>query len=133
MDFAERSTHPGLRCLTGKSSRQFTADVQPCLKKYSDFPKRQIIGIFRPSCPTEGRFAIVTDAGQDAVDVEAPITNGAEADGEVVWSRRPDAGVKFAECNFRGRWWQESPVAMESAKEAVKTIARGVPGVSGVT
>jgi hypothetical protein len=27
--------------------------------------------------------------------VEAPITNGAEADGEVVWSRRPDAGVKF--------------------------------------
>jgi hypothetical protein len=40
----------------------------------------------RPSCPTEGRFAIVTDAGQDAVDVDAPITNGAEADGEVVWS-----------------------------------------------
>jgi hypothetical protein len=40
----------------------------------------------RPSCPTEGRFAIVTDAGWDAVDVEAPITNGAEADGEVVWS-----------------------------------------------
>jgi hypothetical protein len=36
--------------------------------------------------PLEGRFAIVTDAGQDAVDVEAPITNGAEADGEVVWS-----------------------------------------------
>ena len=36
--------------------------------------------------PLEGRFAIVTDAGWDAVDVEAPITNGAEADGEVVWS-----------------------------------------------
>jgi hypothetical protein len=36
--------------------------------------------------PHEGRFAIVTDAGQDAMDVEAPITNGAEADGEVVWS-----------------------------------------------
>ena len=28
---------------------------------------------------------IVTDAGWDAVDVEAPIT-GASADGEVVWS-----------------------------------------------
>jgi hypothetical protein len=87
MDFAERSTHPGLRCLTGKSSRQFIAlRVQPCLKKYSGFPKSQITGKFPPSCPTEGRFAIVTDAGQDAVDVEAPITNGAEADGEVVWS-----------------------------------------------
>src|SRR5665811_547200 len=28
----------------------------------------------------------------------------------------------------RGRWWQESPVARESAKETVKTIARGMPG-----
>jgi hypothetical protein len=36
--------------------------------------------------PLEGRLAIVTDAGRDAVDVEVPITNGAEADGEVVWS-----------------------------------------------
>jgi hypothetical protein len=34
----------------------------------------------------EGRLAIVTDAGRDAVDVDAPLTNGAEADGEVVWS-----------------------------------------------
>jgi hypothetical protein len=29
----------------------------------------------------------------------------------------------------QGRWWQESPVTKESAKEAVKTIARGMPGV----
>ena len=29
---------------------------------------------------------IVTNAGRDAVDVDAPITNGADADGEVVWS-----------------------------------------------
>jgi hypothetical protein len=36
--------------------------------------------------PPEGRLAIVTDAGRDAVDVDAPITNGAEADGEGVWS-----------------------------------------------
>jgi hypothetical protein len=36
--------------------------------------------------PIEGRFAIVTDAGWDAVDVMAPLTNGAKADGEVVWS-----------------------------------------------
>jgi hypothetical protein len=31
------------------------------------------------------------------------------------------------------RWWQESPVTKESAKETVKTIARGMPGDSGVT
>jgi hypothetical protein len=39
-----------------------------------------------PSHPTEGRIMIVTNAGWDAVDADAPITNGTEADGEVVWS-----------------------------------------------
>ena len=39
---------------------------------------------------------IVTNAGRDAVDADVPITNGIEADGEAVWSWRPDAGVKFA-------------------------------------
>ena len=29
---------------------------------------------------------IVTIAGRDAVDADAPITNGTEADGEDVWS-----------------------------------------------
>jgi hypothetical protein len=33
----------------------------------------------------------------------------------------------------RRRRWQESPVAGESTKEPVKTIARGMPGDSGVT
>jgi hypothetical protein len=37
------------------------------------------------------------------------------------------------EDNFRGRRWQKSPVTGESTKEAVKTIARGMPGDSGVT
>ena len=41
---------------------------------------------FRRLVPHEGRIAIVTDAGRDAVDVDAPLTNGAKADGEVVWS-----------------------------------------------
>ena len=45
----------------------------------------------------------------------------------------PDAGIKFAGSIFRGRRWQESPVAGESTQETVKTIARGVPGDSGVT
>ena len=39
-----------------------------------------------PFRPTEGRVAIVTNAGWNAVDADAPITNGVEADGEVVWS-----------------------------------------------
>jgi hypothetical protein len=36
--------------------------------------------------PSEGRIAIVTDVGGDAVDADALLTKGAEADGEVVWS-----------------------------------------------
>jgi hypothetical protein len=60
--------------------------VKPPSKKYSDFPKTQITPYQQPSRPTEGRVAIVTAAGRDAVDAEAPITNGADADGEVVWS-----------------------------------------------
>jgi hypothetical protein len=34
----------------------------------------------------KGRLAIVTNAERDAVDVDAPLTNGAKADGEIVWS-----------------------------------------------
>jgi hypothetical protein len=36
--------------------------------------------------PLEGRIAIVTDAGWDAMDAAALLTNGAKSDGEVVWS-----------------------------------------------
>ena len=61
--------------------------VQSFLQKYSDFQKTQITSISRTvSSHSEGRLAIVTDAGRDAVDADAPITNGVEADGEVVWS-----------------------------------------------
>ena len=42
--------------------------------------------IYAAVSPREGRIAIVTNAGRDAVDAGAPITNGADAYGEVVWS-----------------------------------------------
>jgi hypothetical protein len=35
--------------------------------------------------PLEGRFAIVTDAGRDAMDADVLLTNSAGADGEIVW------------------------------------------------
>jgi hypothetical protein len=61
--------------------------VQPPREKFSAFAVGQITFINSPRpVPREGRLAIVTDAGRDAVDADAPITNGAEADGEVVWS-----------------------------------------------
>jgi hypothetical protein len=60
--------------------------VQPHLQKYFCFSEPQIKANDSSSRPTEGRHAIVTAAGRDAVDADAPITNGTEADGEVVWS-----------------------------------------------
>ena len=71
---------------------------------------------------------IVANAGRDAVDAAVSgtqvLTNDAmpgesfwrsrvAAYGKDVWSWHPDAGVKFA--SDRGRRWQESPVAEESA------------------
>src|SRR5216684_7684821 len=60
---ARPSCHP-----TGKSPGRFIdPSVQPLLKKYSDFPNAQISPYVRRPVPREGRFAIVTDAGRDAV------------------------------------------------------------------
>jgi hypothetical protein len=60
-------------------------------------------------------------------------TTGEMADGEVVWSWRPKAGVKFAMLRITQRRGQESLVPGESTKEAVKTIAQGRPGCTGQT
>ena len=42
-----------------------------------------------------GASAIVTNVRWDAVDAMAVKTNAVVAYGEVVWVRRPGAGVKF--------------------------------------
>ena len=49
----------------------FDPSVNPLLKKYSDFQKRQISSLLPSSRPIEGRLAIVTDAGRDAVDANS--------------------------------------------------------------
>jgi hypothetical protein len=72
-----------LICPTGKSPISLSS---PSRKNISVFtiPKSLLYPL--PFRPTEGRIAIVTDAGRNAVDADALLTNGAEADGEVVWS-----------------------------------------------
>jgi hypothetical protein len=60
--------------------------VQSHPKKYSGFPKPQITFICPPSTPLEGRIAIVTDAGLDAMDASGASDESVLlADGEVVW------------------------------------------------
>jgi hypothetical protein len=58
-------------------------------------PSRKNISVSKPAKsaaylahpgPGEGRIAIVTDVGRDAMDADALLTNSADADGEVVWS-----------------------------------------------
>jgi hypothetical protein len=51
---------------------------------FSSDPNHRLIPS-RP-VPQRGRLAIVTNAGRDAVDAEALLTNSAQADGEVAWS-----------------------------------------------
>jgi hypothetical protein len=66
--------------------------VQPHLQKYSPSHRTQITGVFPRSHPTEGRIAIVTDAGwvRWTLDASGAMkvarTNGAAADGKDVWS-----------------------------------------------
>jgi hypothetical protein len=59
-------------------------DIRAKINSFANQPKSKQ----NPRClvPLEGRIAIVTDAGRDAVDADALLTNSAEADGEVVWS-----------------------------------------------
>ncbi len=51
--------------------------VQLESQKYSAFPNSESHACCARLVPSEGRLAIVTDAGRDAVDADAPLTNGA--------------------------------------------------------
>ena len=92
--------------------------VQSHRKKFSDFQKSQISLYPRPSTPLEGRIAIVTDAGLDAMDAAALLTNSANADGKDVWSWRPDAGVKFV------RHVSQAMVARKPGHQGERVISR---------
>jgi hypothetical protein len=61
--------------------------VQSLPKKYSVFPKSRITLYPQPSTPLEGRIAIVTDAGLDAMDAGGASDESVlPADGKIVWS-----------------------------------------------
>jgi hypothetical protein len=81
--------------------------------------------------PSEGRFAIVTDVGRGmrwTRHVKRRMTVARVRRSRVVLTPR-----RWRQVGGMIRWrrWQESPVTGESAKQAVKTIAQGRPGVSG--
>jgi hypothetical protein len=74
----------------------------PSPKKISLFFQGKSVALSVRPVPQEGRFAIVTNVGSgcggrgSVVTRICAWTNDAIADGEVVWSGGPDAGVKSA-------------------------------------
>jgi hypothetical protein len=115
-----------------------TPSVQPSWEKYSAFPVGQIISTSssRPASSQKGRLAIVTKRGAGCGGrLRCSRTKGACGGrrSRVVLTPRRWRQVGDNACALRLRRWQTSPVTGESAKETVKTIARGMPGGSGVT
>jgi hypothetical protein len=82
--------------------------------------------------PSEGRIAIVTDVGSGMRWTPRDRkTSETGADGEIVWSWRPDAGVKLCE-TFIERRWLKSPVHRgEREDKPLKPIAQGMPDCFG--
>ena len=58
----------------------------PPAKNISLSPSGKSGALLRASCPERGALRNVINAGRDAVDADALLTNSAKADGEVVWS-----------------------------------------------
>ncbi|MDR3484907.1 MAG: hypothetical protein P4M05_08340 [Bradyrhizobium sp.] len=94
MGFAKGSTHRWDYADGPARSTQFTERNQADLPRPVPFAKifsfpsdPNQLHVSRRLVPMEGRLAIVTDAGRDAVDAGGASDEGADfADGEVVWS-----------------------------------------------
>jgi len=74
------------------------------------------------SCPQEGRIAIVTDVGC-GMQWTRPCARRAQivADGQVAWSRSPDAGVKPVD-DFTGDGGYQARHTGESAKQPLTPL-----------
>jgi hypothetical protein len=108
--------------------------VQPLAEKYSDFQKSQISPYVRRPVPREGRFAIVTDAGRDAVAAGGAKDESAEL--AAAKSCGPDASTPASsswEASFSGMTVTRKPDRRGEYDISRKTIAWGMPGDAGVT
>ncbi len=111
----------------------YNTAVESLLQKYFASRPTQIRSMFRAVPSHKGRCAMSRTLGRDAVDAGGAVDDGAFS--RTAKSCGPDAPTLASSSRkqFRGRRWQTSPVTGESAKETVKTTARGMPDVSGVT
>jgi hypothetical protein len=94
-----------LICSTGKACMRAMRKlpVVPICRSLAALPlppnQRQISP--RPVLTKRGVSRSSRTLRRDAVDAKVLPTNSTSADGEVVWSWRPDAGVKLAGCRLQ--------------------------------
>ena len=105
-------------CPTGKSPICLSS---PSCKNILIFRNRD--SVYIPAVPPQMRGVSRSSRTlvRDAMDAMCHETSDAVADGEIVWSWRPDAGVKFAQETARMTVAKE-PIAGESTKEPVKPL-----------
>ena len=101
--------------------------VQSFVQKYSAFAVGQITDLNSPVSPDERGVAHVTNAGKMRWTRKLRLTSVADADGEVVWSWRRDAGVKPAG-GIPPATVARKPVHRGEREISRKTIAQGKPG-----
>ena len=92
--------------------------VQSCLQKYFCFPEYKSPLYSNPSRPTEGRWPSSSTRGGMRWTRVALLTRAPNADGEIVWSWHPDAGVKFAGATLR------ATVAKKPGRRGERDISR---------
>ena len=80
---------------------------------------------FSSSRLDERGVRVVTNAGRGCDGrARCRTTSGASADGQVVWSRSPDAGVKLADDESEGDGGYQARHSRESTKQPLKPLRR---------
>jgi len=91
--------------------------VQPHLQKDFLFsPDPNHFTYYGRPVPPEGRLAIVTDAGRDAVDADVLLTRALKRTAKTCGPDAPTPASSLRKANFRKRRWQQSPIAEESTE-----------------
>ena len=111
-----------------KPAACFARHVQPLLKKYFYFRISEDMVYCRHLAPTRGTFGQSSrHVGRDAMDAKVRRRCVSEADGQVVWSWSPDAGIKRMDCDFGLAAETRDPFATEANKPGTPARARSKP------
>ena len=129
-----RCAHPGYEtaeviCPTGCFWRDVSS---PISKNISVLQHHKSPYIPPRPVPPKGRCATSSTRGGMRWTLTVLLTRAPDADGEVVWSWRLDAGVKSAEA-IPPATETNQPDLRGEHEVSRKTIAWGMPGVTGVT